>query len=198
MYAVPSALREAAYGIGARRRTVTRQGRLPGGGLGHRGVPDPGLLPRARRDDGGGDRRRRDRRCPRHWNPLEPGQTMTGAISSLAIGSDQVKSRAHRVNPFDALYFVGLLLFVMTLAMNVCPSASSAGSGGTTDGGRSPRPPRSAARSSSRLRGTKRDVAGRVFQGALLLSLLLSLLILIVLLGTTLVRRLAGAVDQAG
>ena len=36
-------------------------------------------------------------------------------------------------------------------------------------------------------RGTKRDVAGRVFQGALLLSLLLSLLILIVLLGTTLV-----------
>jgi phosphate transport system permease protein len=37
------------------------------------------------------------------------------------------------------------------------------------------------------LRGSKRDVAGRVFQGALLLSLLLSLLILIVLLGTTLV-----------
>lgn len=38
------------------------------------------------------------------------------------------------------------------------------------------------------LRGTKRDVAGRVFQAALLLSLLLSLLILIVLLGTTLVE----------
>ncbi len=37
------------------------------------------------------------------------------------------------------------------------------------------------------LRGSKRDVAGRVFQGALLLSLLLALLILIVLLGTTLV-----------
>ncbi|CAN5675730.1 phosphate ABC transporter permease PstA [soil metagenome] len=37
------------------------------------------------------------------------------------------------------------------------------------------------------LRGTKRDVAGRVFQGALLLSLLLALLILIVLLGTTLI-----------
>ena len=35
------------------------------------------------------------------------------------------------------------------------------------------------------LRGTKRDIAGRVFQGALLLSLLLSLLILIVLLATT-------------
>ena len=34
------------------------------------------------------------------------------------------------------------------------------------------------------LRGSKRDLAGRFFQGALLLSLLLSLLILIVLLGT--------------
>jgi phosphate transport system permease protein len=37
------------------------------------------------------------------------------------------------------------------------------------------------------LRGKHRDVAGRIFQGVLLLSLLLSLLILIVLLGTTLV-----------
>jgi phosphate transport system permease protein len=36
------------------------------------------------------------------------------------------------------------------------------------------------------LRGSRRDLAGRVFQGALLLSLLLSLLILIVLLGTAL------------
>jgi len=36
------------------------------------------------------------------------------------------------------------------------------------------------------LRGSKRDIAGRLFQGALLLSLLLSLLILIVLLGTAL------------
>ncbi|MDH5314449.1 MAG: ABC transporter permease subunit, partial [Actinomycetota bacterium] len=36
------------------------------------------------------------------------------------------------------------------------------------------------------LRGRRRDVAGRVFQGGLLLSLLLSLAILIVLLGTSL------------
>jgi phosphate transport system permease protein len=54
----------------------------------------------------------------RHLNPLEPGQTMTGAISSLAIGSDQVKSTTG-LNPFDSLFFVGLLLFVMTLALNV-------------------------------------------------------------------------------
>jgi phosphate transport system permease protein len=54
----------------------------------------------------------------RHWDPLEPGQTMTGAISSLAIGSDQVKG-ATGLNPFDSLYFVGLLLFALTLALNV-------------------------------------------------------------------------------
>ena len=54
-----AALREAAYGIGARRRTVTmscsrRRSR------GSRPL-DPGYLPSARRDDGGGDRRRSDR-----------------------------------------------------------------------------------------------------------------------------------------
>ena len=61
----------------------------------------------------------RDAAAPRGTsNPLEPGQTMTGAIASLAIGSDQVKSAAG-LNPFDALYFVGLLLFVMTLGLNL-------------------------------------------------------------------------------
>ncbi len=54
----------------------------------------------------------------RHWNPLVPGQTMTGAISSLAIGSDQVKSTTG-VNPFDSLYFVGVLLFAITLLLNI-------------------------------------------------------------------------------
>ncbi len=41
---------------------------------------------------------------------------MTGAIASLAIGSDQVKSSTG-LNAFDALYFVGLLLFAMTLGL---------------------------------------------------------------------------------
>jgi phosphate transport system permease protein len=54
----------------------------------------------------------------RHLSPLEPGQTMTGAIASLAIGSDQVKGAAG-LNPFDSLYFVGLLLFVFTLGLNL-------------------------------------------------------------------------------
>ena len=43
---------------------------------------------------------------------------MTGAIASLAIGSDQVKSSTG-LNAFDALYLVGLLLFAMTLGLNL-------------------------------------------------------------------------------
>jgi phosphate transport system permease protein len=41
---------------------------------------------------------------------------MTGAISSLAIGSDQVRGSGFA---FDSLYFVGLLLFVITFALNL-------------------------------------------------------------------------------
>ncbi|HEY6568306.1 MAG TPA: phosphate ABC transporter permease subunit PstC [Actinomycetota bacterium] len=120
MYAVPNALREAAYGIGARRRTVTIKVVFPAAVSGimaslilgfSRALGETMIVAIAAGASGG---------AIRHWNPLEPGQTMTGAISSLAIGSDQVKSSsASEANPFDALYFVGLLLFVMTLAMNM-------------------------------------------------------------------------------
>jgi len=47
-----------------------------------------------------------------------PGQTMTGAISSLAIGSDQVKS-ASGFQPVPRPVLRGLLLFVITFALNV-------------------------------------------------------------------------------
>jgi phosphate transport system permease protein len=52
----------------------------------------------------------------RTFNPLEGGQTMTGAVSSLAIGSDQVRGSG---NAFLSLYFVGLLLFLITFVLNV-------------------------------------------------------------------------------
>jgi hypothetical protein len=49
-------------------------------------------------------------------NPLTYGQTMTTAMSSLAIGSDAVGgSKA----AFPSLFFVGLLLFVATLLLNL-------------------------------------------------------------------------------
>lgn len=46
--------------------------------------------------------------------PLEQGQTMTGFIASAALGDSRVGSLA-----YDTLFAVGLLLFVMTLIMNV-------------------------------------------------------------------------------
>ena len=46
-------------------------------------------------------------------NPLEPGQTMTAAMTALAIGSDQVRGAR---STFESLFFVGFLLFVVTLA----------------------------------------------------------------------------------
>jgi phosphate transport system permease protein len=120
MYAVPRALREAAYGIGARRRTVTTKVVFPAAVSGvvaslilgfSRALGETMVVAIAAGATSG---------ASRHWDPLEPGQTMTGAISSLAIGSDQVKSAsASELNPFEALYFVGLLLFVLTLAMNL-------------------------------------------------------------------------------
>jgi len=118
MYAVPGSLREAAYGIGARRRTVTTKVVFPAAVSGivaslilgfSRAIGETMVVAIAAGATGS---------ATRHLNPLEPGQTMTGAIASLAIGSDQVKSSTG-LNPFDALYLVGLLLFAMTLGLNL-------------------------------------------------------------------------------
>lgn len=46
--------------------------------------------------------------------PLEAGQTMTGFIASAALGDSRVGSLE-----YDTLFAVGLLLFIMTLAMNL-------------------------------------------------------------------------------
>jgi phosphate transport system permease protein len=50
------------------------------------------------------------------FNILGPGQTATGAMAALAIGSDQVKGASAA---FASLFFVGLLLFVVTFTLNV-------------------------------------------------------------------------------
>jgi phosphate transport system permease protein len=53
-------------------------------------------------------------------NPLEPGQTMTAAMTALAIGSDRVRGAELT---FDSLFFVGFLLFAFTLALNLISEA---------------------------------------------------------------------------
>jgi phosphate transport system permease protein len=52
-------------------------------------------------------------------NPCLPGQTMTAAMTALAIGSDQVAGGV----PFASLFFVGMLLFVLTLVLNLISEA---------------------------------------------------------------------------
>jgi phosphate transport system permease protein len=115
MHAVPRSLREAAYGIGARRRTVAMRVVVPASVSGiaaalilglSRAIGETMVVAIAAGATGGG---------LRTLDPLEPGQTMTGAISSLAIGSDQVQGSSHA---FDSLFFVGMLLFALTFALN--------------------------------------------------------------------------------
>ena len=119
MFAVPRALREAAYGIGARRRTVTLRVVFPAALSGivaalilgvSRAIGETMVVAIAAGGTGNG---------MRTLSPFEPNQTLTAAIASLAIGSDQVKTRGSGLNAFDALYLVGFVLFVSTLLLNV-------------------------------------------------------------------------------
>jgi phosphate transport system permease protein len=116
MHAVPRDLREAAYGIGARRSTVTTKVVFPAAISGvvaalilgiSRAIGETMVVALAAGATGG---------SPRHFDPFAPGQTMTGAISSLAIGSDQVRGADQA---FNSLYFVGILLFLFTFGLNV-------------------------------------------------------------------------------
>jgi phosphate transport system permease protein len=118
LQAVPHSLREASYGLGARKRTTTLRVVLPAAVSGivaaliiglSRAVGETMIVSIAAGGTGG---------AAFNANPCLPGQTMTAAMVSLAIGSDQ--SRAGEVNlPYESLFFVGLLLFGMTLLLNL-------------------------------------------------------------------------------
>lgn len=114
--AVPMSLREASYGMGARKRTTTTRIVFPAAVSGimaslivgvSRAIGETMVVAIAAGGTGN---------SPFTLNPFDSGQTMTAAMTSLAIGSDQVKGAE---NTFESLYFVGLLLFAMTLALNV-------------------------------------------------------------------------------
>jgi phosphate transport system permease protein len=116
MFAVPDALREAAFGIGARRMTVAVRVVVPAAISGiaaalilavSRAIGETMIVAIAAGATGG---------STFTLNPLDGGQTLTGAIASLAIGSDQVRGSTQA---FPSLYFVGLLLFSLTLTLNV-------------------------------------------------------------------------------
>jgi phosphate transport system permease protein len=116
MRAVPMSIREAAYGLGAKKWHTSLRVVFPAALSGitaalilgiSRAIGETMVVAIAAGATGG---------STLTLNPLTGGQTMTGAMASLAIGSDQV---AGAVAAFQSLYFVGLLLFVLTLALNV-------------------------------------------------------------------------------
>jgi phosphate transport system permease protein len=118
MRAVPRPLREASYGLGARKVTTSLRIVFPAAISGvvaaiilatSRAVGETMVVALAAGSTG-----------TRSIDPLQPGQTMTAAMAALAIGSDQV---AGATNAFQSLFFVGLLLFVITLSLNVVGDA---------------------------------------------------------------------------
>ena len=113
--AVPMSLREASFGVGARKSTTTIRVVLPAAVSGivvafiiatSRAFGETMVAAMAGGRDGSG---------PRVLSPLDPGLTMTAAMTNAAGGTDQVKAGA----PFQVLFFVGLLLFVLTMSLNM-------------------------------------------------------------------------------
>jgi phosphate transport system permease protein len=120
MHAVPGYLREAAYGLGARKRTTSLKVIFPAAISGivaalllgvSRAIGETMIVSIAAGGTGG---------SLFELNPFEPGQTMTAAMTALAIGSDSVRGAALT---FESLFFVGMLLFLFTLTLNLISDA---------------------------------------------------------------------------
>jgi len=116
MAAVPDSLREASAGLGARKISTATAVVLPAAISGivaafivaiSRAVGETMVVFMA---GGAADASRFTD------SPFEGGLTMTAAMASLASGTDNVVGEGLT---FQSLYFVGLLLFVITLALNV-------------------------------------------------------------------------------
>ncbi len=114
--AVPKSLRDASYGIGSRKVTTTLRVVVPAAVSGlvasmivafSRAIGETMVVAIAAGAVGG---------SLFSVDVAQPGQTMTAAMSSLAIGTDQVKGSDAA---FQSLFFVGLLLFLITFALNL-------------------------------------------------------------------------------
>lgn len=114
--AVPAALREASFGLGARRVPTTFRVVLPASISGvvaalilgiSRAVGETMVVAIAAGAVGGG---------LFSTDPFQPGQTMTAAMAALGFGSDQVAGSGIA---FKSLYFIGFILFVLTLFLNL-------------------------------------------------------------------------------
>jgi len=113
--AVPGSLREASYGVGAKKVTTVFQVVLPAAVSGivaafiisaSRAIGETMVATMAAGAV--------DTAVYKGFSPLEPGMTMTAAMTNAVGGSDQAAAEA----PFKVLFFVGFLLFMVTLLLN--------------------------------------------------------------------------------
>ncbi|MGI9051759.1 MAG: phosphate ABC transporter permease subunit PstC [Ilumatobacteraceae bacterium] len=114
--AVPGALREASYGCGARKFNTVVSVVLPAAVSGivaasiiavSRAIGETMVATMAGGYDGSGPFN--------GLNPLNGGLSMTAAMTNAAGGTDNTAGGA----PFEVLFFVGLLLFLITLLLNL-------------------------------------------------------------------------------
>jgi phosphate transport system permease protein len=115
MRAVPHSLREASYGLGARRMTTSLRVVVPAALSGivaavvlgvSRAIGETMVVAVAAGGSGG---------ARFTLDPTDQGQTITAAIASLATGTDQVVGSNAA---FQSLFFLGLVLFVITFGLN--------------------------------------------------------------------------------
>lgn len=115
MRAVPRTLREASYGLGARRLTTSVRIVVPAALSGivaaivlgvSRAIGETMVVAIAAGGSGG---------AQLTVNPFEQGQTVTAAMAALSTGTDQAVGSAAA---FQSLFFLGLVLFLVTFALN--------------------------------------------------------------------------------
>ena len=121
MRAVPSTLREASYGMGARKLTTVMRVVFPAAISGvvaalilaaSRAIGETMVVALAAGSIGDANFTS---------DPAHPGTTITAAMAQLAVGTDQVAAGGGRGagQAFNSLFFLGLLLFFVTLLLNL-------------------------------------------------------------------------------
>jgi phosphate transport system permease protein len=116
MRSVPNTLREASYGLGAKRVTTVTRVVFPAALSGvvasliigiSRALGETMVVFIAAGKSGG---------ALFETDPFQGGLTMTAGMASIAAGTDQVVGEALT---FQSLFFVGMLLFLVTFALNI-------------------------------------------------------------------------------
>lgn len=116
LQSVPDSLREGSAALGARNAATTLRVVMPAAVSGlvaativglSRAIGETMVVALAAGATGG---------SIFNTDVTQPGQTMTAAMASIAAGTDQVKGDNLA---FQSLFFVGSLLFVITLSLNI-------------------------------------------------------------------------------